>query len=84
MCDQQTTEICDNLAAQANELRIAEQHEATIVAALALPLSHRLRLWLDLGAQFVCVYCGVPATNLNGWGQPACATHKSAYTGPLD
>ena len=33
MCDQTTTNICNQLAAQANELRIAEQHEAAIAAA---------------------------------------------------
>jgi hypothetical protein len=52
MCDQTTTNICNQLAAQANELRIVEQHEATIAAALALPEAERYRLWFLLGKQF--------------------------------
>ncbi len=52
MCDQTTTNICNQLAAQANELRIAEQHEATIAAALALPEAERMRLWVELGKEF--------------------------------
>ena len=52
MCDQTTTNICNQLAAQANVLRVAEQHEATIAAALALPEAERYRLWFLLGKQF--------------------------------
>lgn len=52
MCTQQTTNICNQLAAQANELRIAEQRESTIAAALALPEAERYRLWFLLGKQF--------------------------------
>ena len=51
MCDQTTTNICNQLAAQANELRIVEQHEATIAAALALPEADRYRLWKLLDEQ---------------------------------
>ena len=52
MCDDTTTEICDNLAAQAIELAMAEQREATITAALALPEPERYRLWVELGKEF--------------------------------
>jgi hypothetical protein len=52
MCDQTTTNICNQLAAQANELRIAEQHQTTIDAAMALPEAERYRLWIELGKEF--------------------------------
>lgn len=52
MCDQTTTNICNQLAAQANVLRVAEQHEVTIAAALALPEAERMRLWMELGKEF--------------------------------
>jgi hypothetical protein len=52
MCDQTTTNICNQLAAQANELRIAEQREATIAAAMALPEQERYRLWVALSREF--------------------------------
>ena len=52
MCDQTTTNICNQLAAQANELRIAEQREAAIAAALALPEAERLWLWMVLDEEF--------------------------------
>ena len=52
MCDDTTTKLCDNLAAQAIELAMAEQREATIQAALALPEADRKRLRRLLDEQF--------------------------------
>lgn len=52
MCDQATTKLCNQLAAQAIELAMAEQREATIAAALALPEPERYRLWVELGKEF--------------------------------
>jgi len=52
MCDQTTTNICNQLAAQAIELAMAEQREATITAALALPEADKYRLWRLLDEQF--------------------------------
>lgn len=51
MCDDTTTKLCDNLAAQAIELAMAEQREATITAALALPEAEKHRLWQLLDEQ---------------------------------
>lgn len=69
MCDQTTTKICDNLAAQANELRIVEQHEATIAAALALPEAERLKLWFLLGKQFDTELDFTPVYPESDWPQ---------------
>ncbi len=52
MCTPQTTELVYALQAQANELDKAEQREATIAAALALPEAARYRLWRLLDEQF--------------------------------
>jgi len=52
MCTPQTTELVYALQAQANELDKAEQREATIAAALALPEAERYRLWRLLDEQF--------------------------------
>ena len=53
MCNQPIpTKNVYELQALCNEAVIAEQHEATIAAALALPEAERMRLWFLLGKQF--------------------------------
>lgn len=70
MCTQQTTEICNQLAAQAIELAMAEQREATIAAALALPEADRYRLWFLLGKQFDTEFDFTPVYPESEWPQP--------------
>ena len=76
MCDDTTTKLCNNLAAQAIELAMAEQREATIAAALALPEAERYRLWMELGKEFA------PVRSDSGWiVESNVATQKSAVQG---
>jgi len=46
------TRNVDELQALCNEAVMAEQREAAIAAALALPEAERYRLWLALGKEF--------------------------------
>ena len=65
----ETNKIVCALQAQANELRIAEQHEATIAAALALPEAERYRLWFLLGKQFDTELDFAPVYPESDWPQ---------------